>query len=61
LEEDSGTYHLYATEDDERVMSYVITGFWLNPAWLWNADQYTPIQCIAQMEGATEAIQAQLE
>lgn len=61
LDEATGTYYLYATEDDERVTSSVITGFWLNPAWLWDVDQYTPIQCIAQMEGAIEAIQAQLE
>lgn len=30
-----GRYRLFATEDDERVESQILPGFWLNPAWLW--------------------------
>lgn len=33
--DDEGQYVLYATEDDERVESVVLPGFWLRPAWLW--------------------------
>ncbi len=32
---ENGQYELFATEDDERVESTVLPGFWLNPAWLW--------------------------
>lgn len=32
---DDGRYRLFATEDDERVESQILSGFWLNPAWLW--------------------------
>lgn len=31
----AGQYELYATEDDERVTSAVLPGFWLRPSWLW--------------------------
>jgi len=31
----AGEYELYATDEDERVTSAVLPGFWLRPAWLW--------------------------
>lgn len=31
----AGEYELYATDEDERVPSAVLPGFWLRPAWLW--------------------------
>lgn len=31
----NGQYELFATEDDERVESTILEGFWLNPAWFW--------------------------
>jgi Uma2 family endonuclease len=33
--DDEGQYVLYGTEDDDRVESMVLPGFWLRPAWLW--------------------------
>jgi len=33
-----GQYQLVATEDNERVESRVLPGFWLHPAWLWQAE-----------------------
>ncbi len=30
----SGEYELYATDEDERVVSEVLPGFWLRPSWL---------------------------
>jgi len=30
----AGEYELYATDEDERVTSAVLPGFWLRPAWL---------------------------
>ena len=37
--DEAGEYELYATEDDERVTSHVLAGFWLQSAWLWQADE----------------------
>ena len=31
----AGEYELYATDEDERVASAVLPGFWLRPSWLW--------------------------
>jgi Uma2 family endonuclease len=39
-----GQYDLFATEDDERVESAVISGFWLRPSWLWEAETRDPLQ-----------------
>lgn len=33
--DEQGEYELYATEDDERVESAAVPGFWLSPNWLW--------------------------
>lgn len=33
--DEQGEYDLYATEDNERVESTAIPGFWLRPNWLW--------------------------
>ncbi len=37
--DEAGEYELYATKDDERVTSHVLAGFWLQSAWLWQADE----------------------
>ncbi|MBI1878414.1 MAG: Uma2 family endonuclease [Chloroflexi bacterium] len=51
-------YQLFATEDDERVESYVLPGFWLRPAWLWQADTLDPLSLFFEMRGLS-AEQAQ--
>ncbi len=38
-----GEYRLFATEEDERVASRVLPGFWLRPAWLWQVDDIDPL------------------
>lgn len=40
----AGQYDLFATEDDERVESVVVSGFWLRPSWLWEAETRDPLQ-----------------
>jgi len=47
----SGTYELFATEDDERVASSSLSGFWLRPAWLWQADILDPLTVFFEMRG----------
>ena len=46
----SHQYELFATEDDERVESRVVTGFWLNPNWLWT-EEADPLKLLVQMVG----------
>ncbi|CUS06000.1 protein of unknown function [Candidatus Promineifilum breve] len=59
-----GRYELFATEDDERVESGVLAGFWLNPAWLWEAEERDPLLTLMETRGlsaeATEQIQTLL-
>jgi Uma2 family endonuclease len=51
-----GDYELYATEEDEKVASAVLTGFWLRPAWLWQADTLNPLTCCLEIDGVAEAL-----
>lgn len=59
--DDNGAYRLFATEDDERVKSQVLTGFWLRPAWLWQVEQLNPLRCALEIDGVREAIIKQIE
>ena len=54
LDED-GDYFLFATEDDQRVESHVLPGFWLRPDWLWKADSLDPFQVLCEMAGLPES------
>lgn len=38
-----GEYILFGTEDDERIPSNVVSGFWLKPDWLWEAEKSNPL------------------
>ncbi len=49
--DEAGEYHLFATEEDERVDSYVLPGFWLKPAWLWQADTLNPLALLFEIRG----------
>jgi len=51
-----GDYELYATEDEEKVASAVLTGFWLRPTWLWQADTLNPLTCCLEIDGVVEAL-----
>lgn len=46
-----GRYELFVTEDDERVDSSVLTGFWLRPAWLWEAETRDPLGTLMEIRG----------
>ncbi|MEW5985727.1 MAG: Uma2 family endonuclease [Chloroflexota bacterium] len=41
--DEQGEYELFATEENERVESKVVTGFWLRPEWLWQANSLNPL------------------
>jgi Uma2 family endonuclease len=58
---EGGEYELYATEDDEQVVSHVLPGFWLRPAWLWQADRLNPLTCCLELEGVAAAVLKQIE
>jgi Uma2 family endonuclease len=55
---ETGIYQLFATEDDERVESYILPDFWLRPAWLWQAGTLNPLSLFFEMRGLS-AEQAQ--
>lgn len=48
---DSGAYELFATEDDDRIESNVLDGFWLKPEWLWNAATLNRLEIFCEMRG----------
>ncbi len=48
---EQGQYELFATEDDEKVSSAVLTGFWLRPEWLWQAGSLDPFLAFCEMRG----------
>jgi len=57
-----GNYQLFATEDDERVESRVLPGFWLNPTWLWLEHKPDILTILFNMSPETAAaIQKKLE
>jgi Uma2 family endonuclease len=49
--DETGSYRLFATEDDERVESRLLAGFWLKPAWLWQVDTLYPLTLFLEMRG----------
>jgi Uma2 family endonuclease len=56
--DETGAYRLFATEDNERVESHLLSGFWLRPAWLWQADTLDPLTTFFEMRGlSTEQAQ----
>lgn len=58
---EQGQYELFATEDDERVSSPVLAGFWLKPAWLWQVDTLNPLLCNLENESVAAALTQHLQ
>lgn len=54
-------YELFATEDDERVESQVLPGFWLRPTWLWQAGTISPLAAFLEMRGLSPQQQTQIQ
>jgi Uma2 family endonuclease len=57
---EAGEYELYATEEDERATSQVLPGFWLRPAWLWQADERDPFRIFCEMAGLPDTFVEQI-
>ncbi len=55
-----GEDELFATEADARVASHVLSGFWLRPTWLWEADTLDPLAVFCEMAGLPATFAAQL-
>jgi Uma2 family endonuclease len=58
---ETGDYRLFATEDEKKVKSYVVPGFWLRPAWLWQAERLNALACALEIEGVAAAITQQVQ
>lgn len=56
-----GRYELFATEDDTRVESSVLAGFWLNPAWLWEAEERDPLMTLMEIRGLSAEASEQVQ
>jgi Uma2 family endonuclease len=48
---ETGEFELFATEDEARVESRVLPGFWLRPAWLWEVERLNPLLIFYEMRG----------
>ena len=59
--DETGSYRIIATEDDKRVESAVLPGFWLRPDWLWQTDTLKPLTCCLQIEGVAEALLQEIQ
>lgn len=49
--DDDGNYDLFATEEDEKVESRMVQGFWLRPSWLWQAGELDPFLAFCEIRG----------
>jgi len=58
--DDSSQYELFATEDDERINSVVLPGFWLKPAWLWADEMPEPLTVFGEILGVSDELSALL-
>ncbi|MBM3242664.1 Uma2 family endonuclease [Candidatus Poribacteria bacterium] len=59
--DEEGTYRLFATEDDEKVFSTVLPGFWLKPAWLWAEERPGPMTALYEMAGIPNDLISQMQ
>jgi Uma2 family endonuclease len=53
--DDQGKYYLFATEENDRVKSQVLHGFWLCPEWLWQVDVLNPLMILGEIRGIPSA------
>jgi Uma2 family endonuclease len=54
---EQGQYDLFATEEDERVGSPILPGFWLKPDWLWEPDADPQLRFYEMAGMAAETIE----
>lgn len=59
--DEQGEYELFATEEDEKVESPVVTGFWLRPEWLWQANTLNPLTTFLEVRGLPAEQRQQIE
>jgi Uma2 family endonuclease len=51
--DENSDYVLFATEENERVESRVLPGFWIKPSWLWPPLPITAVAAFYEMCGLT--------
>jgi hypothetical protein len=59
--DEKGVYRLSGTEDDEKVFSTILPGFWLKPAWLWAKDGPSPMVALYEMAGVSDDLISQIQ
>ncbi|MBI1929463.1 Uma2 family endonuclease [Candidatus Poribacteria bacterium] len=59
--DEKGVYRLFATEDDAKVFSTVLPGFWLKPAWLWAEEGPSPMEALYEMAGVSRNLIEQMQ
>ncbi len=59
--DEEGRYDLYACDDDERVETAVLPGFWLRPSWLWQEPPVDFLQAYLEIRGLTADQAAQID
>ena len=57
---EAGHYELFGLDEDERVESQVLPGFWLRPQWLWQSDTLNPMQIFGEIIGLPDNFISQL-
>lgn len=57
---EAGQYELFGLDEDERVESQVLPGFWLRPQWLWQSDTLNPMQIFGEIIGLPDNFISQL-
>ncbi len=58
--DEQGNFRLFGTEDDERINSVVLPGFWFKPAWLWAAETPEPLTAFFEMAGISSDMAAEV-
>ncbi|MEM7117580.1 MAG: Uma2 family endonuclease [Chloroflexota bacterium] len=56
-----GEYELFATEEDDKIVSTTLPGFWLNPDWLWQTGKLDPFPIFCEIVGLPENVAQQIQ
>lgn len=58
--DETGQYELFASEDEEKVSSTVLPGFWIRPAWLWQPEPPEVLMTFFEMRGVPAELVEQM-
>ncbi len=58
--DETGQYELFASEDEEKVSSTVLPGFWIRPAWLWQPEPPEVLMAFFEMRSVPAELVEQM-